>query len=172
MRRTPRVVIDRRGVLISLVAELRTRTLIVDVEPFLSTWDAAADTVIAATTAFATEITARIPSLEHLVFVTNAQMPFIKTPSIDGGFLFISAARKPWRRNYLEDSPRPITVIGDQVLTDGLLAHRLGGNFLHWRPGRTVPLWPRVQTIAGKLIENVCFSPQDIPAGMDIDSRM
>jgi hypothetical protein len=104
MRRTPRVVIDRRGVLISLVAELRTRTLIVDVEPFLSTWDAAADTVIAATTAFATD--------------------------------------------------------------------RLGGNFLHWRPGGTVPLWPRVQTIAGKLIENVFFSPQDIPAGMDIDSRM
>lgn len=110
MRRTPRVVIDRRGVLISLVAELRTRTLIVDVEPFLSTWDAAADTVIAATTAFATEITARIPSLEHLVFATNAQMPFIKTSSIDGGFLFMSAARKPWRRNYLKDSPRPITV--------------------------------------------------------------
>ena len=109
MRRTPRVVIDRRGVLISLVAELRTRTLIVDVEPFLSTWDAAADTVIAATTAFATEITARIPSLEHLVFATNAQMPFIKTSSIDGGFLFMSAARKPWRRNYLKDSPRPIT---------------------------------------------------------------
>jgi hypothetical protein len=29
-----------------------------------------------------------------------------------------------------------------------------------------------MQTIAGKLIEDVFFSLQDIPAGMDIDSRM
>ena len=47
MRRTPRVVIDRRGALISLAAELRTRTLVVDVEPLLSPWDTAAERVAA-----------------------------------------------------------------------------------------------------------------------------
>jgi predicted HAD superfamily phosphohydrolase YqeG len=172
MRRAPKVVIDRRAILISLPAELQTRTLVVDVEPLLSPWDAAGDTVIAAATTFATEVKARIPSLQHLVFATNARMRLIKASATDGGFLFISAARKPWRINYLKGSPTPITVIGDQVLTDGLLAYRLGGNFLHWRPDHTVPLWPRMQTIAGKLIEDVFFSLQDIPAGMDIDSRM
>lgn len=171
MRRTPRVLIDRRAVLISSAAGLQTRTLIVDVEPLLSPWDAAAETLPAATAAFANESTARIPSLEYLIFATNARIPFIKTPETDGRFLFISAARKPWRINYLRGSSTPITVIGDQVLTDGLLAHRLGGNFLHWRSDYTVPLWPRVQAIAGKPIEYILFSLQNISAGIDIDSR-
>lgn len=171
MRRTPRVVIDQRVALISLAAELQTRTLVVDVEPLLCPWGAAPETVLAAATAFADECKARIQSLQRLVFATNARMPFVKMPKTSGRLLFISTARKPWRTNYLKGSPGPIIVIGDQVLTDGLLAHRLHGNFLHWRPRCNIPLWPRVQTMTGKLIEHVFFSLQDLPAGIDIDSR-
>ncbi len=172
MRRTPRVVIDRRAILISLAAELQTRTLVVDVEPLLSRWHAAdGEAVIAATTAFAHESTARIPSLQHLVFATNARMPFLKGRDFGAGVLFITNARKPWRTKYLKGSPAPITVIGDQVLTDGLLAHRLGGSFLHWRSGDAMPPWPRAQAIAGRLIENVFFSVRVVPAGLNTEPR-
>lgn len=172
MRRTPRVLIDRRSVLMSMAAELRTRTLVVDVEPLLSPWGAATETVLVAIASFADESIARIPSLECLVFATNARMPFIKTLKTDDRFMFISDARKPWRTNYLKGCPKPITVIGDQVLTDGFLAYRLEGNFLHWRSRCTIPLWPRAQMMAGKLIESVFFSLWDLPTGIDFDSRM
>lgn len=46
----------------------------------------------------------------------------------------VSRGNKPWttrRRLGLRRDRRPIVVIGDQVLTDGLLAWRLGATFLH-----------------------------------------
>jgi hypothetical protein len=152
----------------SMAAELRTRTLVVDVEPLLSPWGAAPESVFAATAAFANESIAHIPSLKCLFFATNARMPFIKTFETDSRFIFISAAHKPWRTNYLNGCPKPITVIGDQVLTDGLLAYRLEGNFLHWRSRCAVPLWPRVQMMAGRLVESVFFALRDLSTGVDI----
>jgi predicted HAD superfamily phosphohydrolase YqeG len=171
MRRTPRVVIDQRAVLISLAAELQTRTLVVDVEPLLNAWDATAEVVITSAIAFANEATARIPSLQALVFATNAKMSFVNGQEIGDDVLFISAARKPWRTDYVKGGPGPVTVIGDQLLTDGLLARRLGGTFLHWRPCGHIPAWPRMQTFTGKLIENVFFARQDLSASRNIGSR-
>jgi predicted HAD superfamily phosphohydrolase YqeG len=46
----------------------------------------------------------------------------------------ISRGNKPWttrRRLGLRGSSAPLVVVGDQVLTDGLLAWRLGATFLH-----------------------------------------
>jgi predicted HAD superfamily phosphohydrolase YqeG len=46
----------------------------------------------------------------------------------------VSRGNKPWttrRRLGLRGSHRPIVVIGDQVLTDGVLAWRLRATFLH-----------------------------------------
>lgn len=46
----------------------------------------------------------------------------------------VSRGNKPWttrRRLGLRGSQRPIVVIGDQVLTDGVLAWRLRATFLH-----------------------------------------
>ena len=46
----------------------------------------------------------------------------------------ISRGNKPWttrRRLRLRGSDAPVVVVGDQVLTDGLLAWRLGATFLH-----------------------------------------
>ena len=46
----------------------------------------------------------------------------------------VSRGNKPWttrRRLGLRQSCRPVVVVGDQVLTDGLLAWRLRATFLH-----------------------------------------
>ena len=46
----------------------------------------------------------------------------------------VSRGNKPWttrRRLGLRGSSTPLVVVGDQVLTDGLLAWRLGATFLH-----------------------------------------
>lgn len=46
----------------------------------------------------------------------------------------VSRGNKPWttrRRLGLRGGPAPLVVVGDQVLTDGLLAWRLGATFLH-----------------------------------------
>ena len=46
----------------------------------------------------------------------------------------VSRGNKPWttrRRLGLGGSSAPLVVVGDQVLTDGLLAWRLGATFLH-----------------------------------------
>ena len=46
----------------------------------------------------------------------------------------VSRGNKPWttrRRLEIGDSSAPLVVVGDQVLTDGLLAWRLRATFLH-----------------------------------------
>jgi hypothetical protein len=50
-------------------------------------------------------------------------------------------------------------VIGDQVATDGLLAHRLGYTFLHWSPRLTgVPLGPKLMNLLGRLAKPLFFT--------------
>jgi hypothetical protein len=45
----------------------------------------------------------------------------------------VSRGNKPWttRRRLALNKAKPIVVIGDQILTDGMLAWRLGATFLH-----------------------------------------
>jgi predicted HAD superfamily phosphohydrolase YqeG len=152
------MVTDQLGMLAGLVARLETRTLVVDIEPLLGMWGAPTGDIVARASAFSQTMAAEVPSLTCLVFATNARMPLPKTVEVDRLHLsFVSAAGKPLRVGYLANSPRPITVIGDQVVTDGLLAFRLGGSFVHWQPRDAMPLWPRMQTLAGRLIMNAFF---------------
>lgn len=75
------------------------------------------------------------------VIVTNRR----DVPAELWGIPVVAHAGKPWTpRSRLPLSPRPSTVIGDQLLTDGLLARRLGATFIrvlplgeHPRPWRT-----------------------------------
>ena len=163
MRRAPRIVADQRDTLVSLAARLETCTLVVDVEPLLAMWGAPIGEVIAGAIALAHAMAAEVSSLRCLVFATNARMSLPKTLELAHlRITFVSAAGKPWRIGYLANSPRPIAVIGDQVVTDGLLAFRLGATFLHWQSHDNMPFWPRVQTIIGSLIMDAFFSLQGI----------
>ena len=69
----------------------------------------------------------------------------------------IRGARTPWRAIYLTGYPTPILVTGDQVLTDGLLAWRLGAPYAHWRFAIAAPPWPRIQAAVGRVLDGLFF---------------
>jgi predicted HAD superfamily phosphohydrolase YqeG len=66
------------------------------------------------------------PSIARVIALTNG--PQREVPRM------ISRGNKPWttrRRLGLRGSSAPLVVVGDQVLTDGILAWRLRATFLH-----------------------------------------
>jgi hypothetical protein len=160
MRRTPRLIVRDRDTALAAVVELQPATLVVDVQPFVSPWGCSSDAAISGAFALSEYLARATPNLRTLVFATNArsvlrQKLHQERPQVT----FVSAARKPWRIIYLADAPRPVVVLGDQIITDGLLAFRLHGQFLHWRgPGR-IPWWPRLQAMLGALLVRLMFSP-------------
>jgi len=74
------------------------------------------------------------------------------------------SAGKPLRTAPYRGLPRPAAVVGDQLLTDGLLARRLGCAFLHWDPPLDgVPAGPRVLRLLGRLARPVLFGRVTAP---------
>jgi predicted HAD superfamily phosphohydrolase YqeG len=66
------------------------------------------------------------PNIDRVIPLTNG-------PQRDVSRL-VSRGNKPWttrRRLGLRENRAPVVVVGDQVLTDGLLAWRLRATFLH-----------------------------------------
>lgn len=160
MRRTGRLVVRDRAAALAAIIRLQPTTLVVDVQPFVAPWDCSFGTAISGAVALSEYLTDTMPDLRTLVFVTNARLD--SRQEIHEGqpqVTFVTAARKPWRITYLADAPRPIVVLGDQIMTDGLLAFRLQAQFLHWRPRGRMPWWPRLQAILGVLIVRLVFTP-------------
>ena len=66
------------------------------------------------------------PNIARVIALTNGPQRDVER--------MVSRGNKPWttrRRLGLRGSSTPLVVVGDQVLTDGLLAWRLGATFLH-----------------------------------------
>jgi hypothetical protein len=66
------------------------------------------------------------PSIARVIALTNGPQRQVAR--------MVSRGNKPWttrRRLGLQGSSAPLVVVGDQVLTDGLLAWRLRATFLH-----------------------------------------
>jgi predicted HAD superfamily phosphohydrolase YqeG len=116
----------------------------------------------------AVEVVAATGALRRLTFLSNARfrLPDLQHPMLEVDVL--TAARKPhlWlpplRR--LRAQLQGAAVYGDQPLTDGLLAHYLGGVWLQPRhahePMAHEPLWPRVMRAAGRSVLDRCFELQ------------
>jgi hypothetical protein len=66
-------------------------------------------------------------------------------------------ARKPVHLAAYEHLPRPGVVVGDQLMTDGLLARRLNYAFLHYRPPERAPAGPMLLDLAGRLARPLIF---------------
>lgn len=148
MKRTPRLTANQHDALAIMAVRLKTRTLVVDVEPILTTWGTPAG-IFGRVTIFAHSLAAELPSLRCLIFATNARIYMPKLLGLDRlGVALIDAACKSWRLWHLTDCPSPITVIGDQVMTDGHLAFRIYGIFVYCRTHDDIPFWPHLQEIA------------------------
>mgnify|MGYP001826590708 CR=1 FL=1 len=65
------------------------------------------------------------PSVGRVIALTNGAQRGVPR--------LISRGNKPWtsRRRLALDGPGEVVVVGDQVLTDGVLAWRLGATFAH-----------------------------------------
>jgi predicted HAD superfamily phosphohydrolase YqeG len=71
---------------------------------------------------------------------------------------YLASAYKPFRVDLYRDLPKPGVLIGDQVLTDGLLALRLGYVFVQYTPGQNgVPRRPWLLAQGGRLARPLLF---------------
>lgn len=75
---------------------------------------------------------------------------------IPEGWAYIQRGRKPWTR--LPPPFRGAVVVGDQLLTDGLLAWRLGGYFFLVPLPLDAPVLAKVQRVLGNVVGSLFFS--------------
>jgi hypothetical protein len=115
--------------------------------------------------AAALEVVAGGGTVTRVAFVSNARLdlPALRHPTL--AVLAVAAARKPHLRlpplRRLRAELAGAAVYGDQPLTDGLLAHHLGGVWLQPRhahePAGAEPWWPRWMRAAGRRVTDRRF---------------
>ena len=140
--------------------------MIFDVEPLVAWWDSSRESLDQGVTTIVSELR-EVPAVRVVVFATNSARRPSAIPSVPGvRVVYLASAGKPLRTAPYLAFPRPGAVIGDQVVTDGLLAYRLGYTFLHWSPRLTgVPLGPRFMHFLGRLAQPLVFGRTAQPGG-------
>jgi predicted HAD superfamily phosphohydrolase YqeG len=130
-------------------------TVIVDVEPGVVSWGADGATFTDGI-AVLRQVLAQT-DVREVVLATNSRAE--RPPVAEGvpSVTLVRRAAKPWRVGYARAHARPLLVVGDQVLTDGLLAWRLGAPFVHWQVDGPMPGWPRIQRAVGSRLLRFLF---------------
>jgi predicted HAD superfamily phosphohydrolase YqeG len=135
--------------------ELQARTVVLDVEPLVAGWDTDADQLrrgVDQTVALLSEV----PGLEVVGFATNSLRHL--TGELSDGAFFVNAARKPLLTRPYRELPKPGVLVGDQLLTDGLLAWRLGFAFAHLHQlGVRRPWGPAIMRQLGRPLRRLLF---------------
>lgn len=144
--------------LLTRAAELSASTYVVDVEPLVASWQSGRQQLDAGV-AHTTGQLCAIAGVQVVCFATNsARRPAAAPACSTARVLYIASARKPLLTGLYRNLPRPGVVIGDQVVTDGVLARRLGFTFLHYCPEISdMPGGPRLLRYCGLLLLPVLF---------------
>jgi predicted HAD superfamily phosphohydrolase YqeG len=141
-----------------VVRELGAKTVMLDVEPLVAYWDSSQRSLDQGIAQVLSEI-AEVPGVVAVCFATNSA----RRPSADPAYpgirvTYLASAYKPFRVDLYRDLPKPGVLIGDQVLTDGLLALRLGYAFAQYTPERErVPRGPWLLAQGGRLARPLLF---------------
>lgn len=141
-----------------LVRELSAKTVVLDVEPLVAYWDSSQRSLDQGIAQVLSEI-AEVRSVVAVCFATNSA----RRPSADPAYpgirvTYLASAYKPLRVDLYRDLPKPGVLIGDQVLTDGLLARRLGYAFAQYTTEReSVPPRPWLLAQGGRLARPLLF---------------
>jgi predicted HAD superfamily phosphohydrolase YqeG len=145
-------------------AQLSPKTIVVDIEPLVAFWDTSQETLDEGLAAVLRQLAA-IPGVAVVCFATNSDRSPSVVPAAAGvRVMYLSSARKPITIAPYQDLPRPGIVVGDQVATDGVLAHRLGYTFLHYSPELSgVPAGPRLLQHLGELAVPFLFRGSQQP---------
>lgn len=140
-----------------LVAALEAHTVVIDIEPLVDAWDGTLDTLNRGISRLA-DLVAAAPTVQAICFATNSARQPSTLPQLPGiDVTYLVSARKPGRLAQYARLPRPGVVAGDQMLTDGLLARRLGYSFLHYRHPNPGPVGPRLLDSIGQLARPFIF---------------
>jgi predicted HAD superfamily phosphohydrolase YqeG len=134
------------------------RTVLLDVEPQVAHWRTGPDAYDQGLARVLDRLTG-IPGARVVCFTTNsARRPSVPLNRPGLRVVYVAWAAKPFRLAPYRDFPGPGVVIGDQVLTDGLLARRLGYTFIHCPPEPgTAPAGPRLLGRCGLLLRPLLF---------------
>jgi predicted HAD superfamily phosphohydrolase YqeG len=143
---------------VARVVELHAKTVIFDVEPLAAFWDTDEETLRHGVAAVLDRI-ALAPEVRVVGFATNSRRRLALNSTSSGvRVLYVAAARKPASVRPYRDLPRPGVVVGDQIATDGVLAHRLGYAFIHYRPTfERIPLGPKLMHQLGRPLRPLLF---------------
>lgn len=138
--------------------ELSPKTMIVDVEPLVAWWDSGQQPLDAGIATMVSQF-GGLAGVSVLCFATNSARRPSRVPVGAGAqVVYLASAGKPLQIAPYESMPAPGVVIGDQVLTDGLLARRLGYAFLHYCPNPAgMPTGPRLLRYCGQLVLPLVF---------------
>ena len=138
--------------------QLSAKTVIFDVEPLVAFWDGSQQALDHGIALVLDQMLA-IPGALVVCFATNSARRPSATPHRPGiQVVYLASAGKPVRTEPFRHFPRPGVVVGDQVITDGILARRLGYTFLHYRPSlRGAPLGPQLLSGCGWLVRPLLF---------------
>jgi predicted HAD superfamily phosphohydrolase YqeG len=134
-----------------VAGEHSAKTLVFDVEPLVAHWNSDQQALDKGLAHVVTEASA-VPGVQLVCFATNsARRPTVSLAHPGLRVVYLASAGKPFRVEPYQDFPAPGAVIGDQVLTDGLLARRLGYFFVHFIPERgVVPRGPWLLNQGGR----------------------
>jgi predicted HAD superfamily phosphohydrolase YqeG len=145
-----------------LVAALSVRTIVFDIEPLVAPWYGTQDALDRGIARVVDDV-AGIAGLRAVYFATNSARRPSELPSVPGMQVsYLVSAGKPMRTAPYSLLPLPGVVVGDQLLTDGLLARRLGFYFLHYRPPERAPIRPQLLDGIGKVVRPLLFGPPTV----------
>jgi predicted HAD superfamily phosphohydrolase YqeG len=138
--------------------KLSARTMVFDVEPLVAHWDSGTTELDQGIAHVLGEL-AELPELQVVCFATNSlRRPSVLPKQAHVRVIYLPSAGKPMRTAPYLSLPRPGVMIGDQVVTDGILALRLGYAFVLYAPlAGTVPLRPRLMGACGQLLRPLLF---------------
>jgi predicted HAD superfamily phosphohydrolase YqeG len=140
------------------VRALEPTALLIDIEPFVAAWGTDDSALLRGLRERLDEC-ATIASLREVVFVTNShRSPSEGVPSTSLPVSYIARARKPFLDVSRFASLRPpVIVIGDQVLTDGLMAWRLNATFVQVPLPARISFGVRAQGSLGRIVASLLF---------------
>lgn len=139
--------------------QLSARTMVFDIEPLVAFWNSTQHELEEGVRAVLRQVEP-IPGLRVVCFATNSPRRLPAVPeSPDVRVMYLADAGKPLRTAPYQGFPIPGVVIGDQILTDGLLARRLGYTFFDCAPSlNIIPLGPQLLNRCGRLLRPVLFA--------------
>lgn len=155
------------GDAVRAAGELGVKTLVFDVEPVVAYWDSGQQALDQGIARVLGEVSQLSPAgqapgadgVQVVCFSTNSARRPSQIPACPGvRVVYLASAGKPFRTAPYRGFPTPGAVIGDQVLTDGLLARRLRYTFIRCTPALSrTPAGPWLLARTGQLIRPLLF---------------